>query len=55
MARVGQAVTHNSHTLHFFWLKSTDISGRLMERAWVGQTAVQAPQWVHLFWMRFIS
>jgi hypothetical protein len=55
MARVGQADTQSSQILHFCWLNSTVISGRLMESAPVGQTAVQAPQWVQRLLLRLTS
>jgi hypothetical protein len=55
MARGGHAGTQSSQTLHLLWSKFTIISGRLMESAPVGQTAVQAPQWVHLSLSRFTS
>ena len=51
----GQPGTQRPHTLHFLWLKTTLISGRLIDRAPVGQTAVHAPQWVHLFLLRPMS
>jgi hypothetical protein len=47
MARVGQAGMHSSQTLQRFCSKRTFMSGRVMLKAPVGQTAVQAPQWVH--------
>lgn len=53
--RVGQAGTHSSQTLHFFWSNKTYISGRCMHSAPVGHTAVQAPQWVQVFSSRLTS
>jgi hypothetical protein len=45
IARGGHAVTQSSQAMHFFFSNMTSISGRLIQSAPVGQTAVQAPQW----------
>jgi len=48
MALVGQVIRQRSHRLHLSLSKITSISGRLIYRASVGHTAVQAPQWVQI-------